>query len=315
MRDLFNRRLLFKPKFWDKKKISFWSITLFPLTAIFFFISLILNILQKQKKFSIPVICVGNIYVGGTGKTPLAREIFKISKSIGKNPAFVKKNYDYLFDEVEMLRKLGKTFINKNRVKAIEQAILNQNDLVILDDGFQDLKIKKDFSILCFNSNQQIGNGLMIPSGPLREKFNSIKKADCIIINGERDLQFENKINRTLNIKKIPIFYSEYKIKNLDKFLNKKAVAFAGIGNPSNFFELLKKNNIELEKTYSFPDHYQYTQKDLDMIFMKKSEKILTTEKDYTRLNNSQKKHCDYVEVELEIKNKHELERLIKNFL
>ena len=261
------------------------------------------------------MICVGNIYVGGTGKTPLAKEIFKISKSIGKNPAFVKKNYDYLFDEVEMLRKLGKTFINKNRVKAIEQAILNQNDLVILDDGFQDLKIKKDFSILCFNSNQQIGNGLMIPSGPLREKFNSIKKADCIIINGERDLQFENKINRTLNIKKIPIFYSEYKIKNLDKFLNKKAVAFAGIGNPSNFFELLKKNNIELEKTYSFPDHYQYTQKDLDMIFMKKSEKILTTEKDYTRLNNSQKKHCDYVEVELEIKNKHELERLIKNFL
>ena len=286
-----------------------------PFSAIFLLVSFILIKFQTQKKFSIPVICVGNIYIGGTGKTPLVKEIFKISKTLGKNPAFIKKSYDFLSDEIQMLKKVGKTFTNKNRVKSVEEALKNQNDLVILDDGFQDFSIKKDFSILCFNSNQQIGNGLIIPSGPLRENLRSIQRADCIIINGERNLEFENKIKKTLEKKKIPIFYSEYKIKNLNKFLNKKIIAFAGIGNPSNFFELLKKNYLKLERTYSFPDHYDYTQKDFDIIFGEKSEKIVTTEKDYNRISDTQKQFCDYVEVDLEIKNIDEFKKLIKNKL
>ena len=86
-----------KPKFWDYKKLSIWSILLFPFSIIYFFLSNI-NKIKVSKKFNIPVICVGNIYLGGTGKTPLVKEIFKIFKSFGKNPAFVKKYYDYLED-------------------------------------------------------------------------------------------------------------------------------------------------------------------------------------------------------------------------
>ena len=103
-----------------------------------------------------------------------------------------------------------------------------------------------------------IGNGFLIPAGPLRESFDSIKKADCIFINGDKNLEFENKI-KEVN-KDIKIFYSIYKIKNLYKFKNKKVVAFAGIGNPSNFFKLLKENGLNLRKTYSFPDHHYYSQ-------------------------------------------------------
>ena len=160
-----------KPEFWDYSRLSIWAIILYPFSILFLIVSLLIKLLKIQKKFSIPIICVGNIYVGGTGKTPLALEIFKIIKSSEKNPGFVKKGYDYLYDEIQILKKVGKTFTNKNRKEAISSLILSGYDVAILDDGFQDFSIKKDFSILCFNSNQLIGNGLILPSGPLRENF------------------------------------------------------------------------------------------------------------------------------------------------
>jgi len=300
-----------KPEFWDYSGLSFWSIILYPVSLLFLFTSLVIKLLKIQKKFPIPIICVGNIYVGGTGKTPLASEIFKIIKSSGKNPGFVKKDYDYLYDEIQMLEKIGKTFSNKNRKEAISSLIALKHDVAILDDGFQDFSIKKDFSIVCFNSRQLIGNGFLIPSGPLRESFKSINRADCIFINGDKNIQFENKINK-IN-KSAKIFYSKYKIKNIENFKNKEIVAFAGIGNPSNFFDLLKENNINLKKSYSFPDHHNYSKKDFDKIIEDDRIKIVTTEKDYYRMNDKQKLICDYIEVDLEIKNKNEFINLIKS--
>ena len=93
-----------KPKFWDSSRFSVWVILFFPISILFLLLSFIKK-LQSPKNFSVPIICVGNIYLGGTGKTPLASEIFKITKSLGKNPAFVKKYYDYLEDEITMLKK------------------------------------------------------------------------------------------------------------------------------------------------------------------------------------------------------------------
>ena len=300
-----------KPEFWDYSELSFWSIILYPFSLLFLFASLVIKLLKIQKKFPIPIICVGNIYLGGTGKTPLALEIFKIIKSSGKNPGFVKKGYDYLYDEIQMLEKIGKTYLNKNRKEAISSLISLKHDVAILDDGFQDFSIKKDFSILCFNSKQLIGNGFLIPSGPLREGFKSIKRAECIFINGDKNVQFENKINK-IN-KNAKIFYSKYKIKNIDNFKNKEIIAFAGIGNPSNFFDLLKENKINVKKMYSFPDHHNYSQKDFDEIIGDNHIKIVTTEKDYYRMNDKQKLSCDYIEVDLEIENKNEFINLIKN--
>ena len=302
-----------KPKFWDDAGLSFWSLILYPFSILFLLSTLIIKFFKIEKKFPIPIICVGNIYLGGTGKTPLVKEVFKIIKSSEKSPGFVKKGYYYLYDEIQMLKKIGETFTNKNRKKAINSLILSGHNVAILDDGFQDLSIKKDFSILCFNSEQLIGNGFIIPSGPLREKISSIKKADCIFINGNKNLEFENKIKEIS--KNIKIFYSKYKIKNLDKFKNKKVVAFAGIGNPSNFFKLLKENNINVKNTYSFPDHHNYSLRDYNYLLKlnEQHELLVTTEKDYSRLNNKMKKSFDYVEVDLEIENKNEFINLIKN--
>ena len=307
-----------KPTFWDYPKITLWSIILFPFSIIYLgiiWITRILAIFKTHKKPTIPVICVGNIYLGGTGKTPLVREIFNISKSLGKNPAFIKKHYDYLSDEIKMLRETGETYTSDKRHTSIFLSIFNNHDVAILDDGFQDFSIKPDFSILCFNSKQMVGNGFVIPSGPLREKLNAIIRANCIIINGQKNLEFEKKLFKNMGNKKLHIFYSKYKIKNIEKFKNKEITAFAGIGNPSNFFDLLRENNLNIKKTYSFPDHHDYSEKDFEKIIKNKSTKIITTEKDYYRMNDDQKRNCDYVEVELEIDNKDKFKELIKSYL
>ena len=307
-----------KPKFWDYKKISFYSILLIPFSIFYLLllkISKFLYYFKDYKKPPIPVICVGNIYVGGTGKTPLVKEIFNITKSLGKKPAFIKKYYEYLSDEIKMLEDIGQTYLNPKRNESIFLSISNNHNVAILDDGFQDFTLKPDFSILCFNSKQLLGNGLVFPAGPLRESLSSILRADCIFINGDKNFDFERKILEIFNNKKINIFYSKYKIKNIEKFRNKKIVAFAGIGNPSNFFDLLKENNLDLEKTLSFPDHHNYTKTDFEKISKHNSSMLVTTEKDYYRMNDLQKQICEYVEIDLEIEKKNEFIEIIKSYL
>ena len=303
-----------KPKFWDYKKKSFESILLLPISIIYKFIFWIFKILTsiKSQKSIIPVICVGNIYLGGTGKTPLVIEIYKILKSFGKNPAFIKKNYNYLTDEIKMLERTGKVYTNHKRYDGILLSASSKHDVAILDDGFQDFSIKPNFSIICFNSKQMIGNGQLIPSGPLRENLNAIQRADCVVINGDKNSYLEEKI---LLIKKnIHIFYTNYKIKNIEKFKDKKITAFAGIGNPINFFELLKTNKLDVVKTYAFPDHHHYSDNDFKIITKETSSLLVTTEKDFNRMNKEQREKCDVVEVTLEIKNEQKFKELIKSY-
>ena len=304
-----------KPKFWDFPGLSIWSILLYPLSLLFLFASSILRILKVEKKFPIPIICIGNIYIGGTGKTPLAKEIFQITKSLGKNPAFIKKYYSYLDDEIDMLQKTGKTFFLNKRKDSIEALIKKGFDLAILDDGFQDLSIYKNFNIVCFNQKQWIGNNFLIPAGPLRENLSALNRADCILINGKKDTKIENQI---YNVNKsAKVFYSKYKALDVDRFKGKKICAFAGIGNPSNFFELLKENNLNLVKTFSYPDHHDYSYTEIENMVKKYNDCILlTTEKDYCRIPlDSVKKgfKIEYLKIRLDIENKDNFIKLIKD--
>ena len=304
-----------KPKFWDFPGLSIWSILLYPLSLLFLFVSSILRILKVEKKFPIPIICIGNIYIGGTGKTPLAKEIFQITKSLGKNPAFIKKYYSYLDDEIDMLQQTGETFFLNKRKDSIEALIKKGFDLAILDDGFQDLSIYKNFNIVCFNQKQWTGNNLLIPAGPLRESLSALNRADCILINGKKDTKIENQIF-SVN-KSAKVFYSKYKAINVEEFKGKKICAFAGIGNPSNFFELLKENNLNLVKTFSYPDHHNYSYTEIENIVKKYNDCIfITTEKDYCRISlDSVKKgfKIEYLKIGLEIENKDNFIKLIKD--
>lgn len=294
-----------KPKFWDQKK-SLISLFLFPISFLFQIFLKIRKITTNQKSFNTPIICVGNIYLGGTGKTPLTIEIAKELEILGKKPAIIKKFYPDHFDEHSLIRNQVKSlFLDKSRIKAISKADSNSFDFLILDDGFQDHSFKKDLNILCFNSNQLLGNEMTLPSGPLRESLDAIKKSDIILINGRRNKSFENKI---LGIsEKIKIFYSKYILHEADKFENKNVLAFAGIGNPDNFFELLENNNVNIKKKLIFPDHYNYNKVEINKIMedsLKDDLKVVTTEKDYLRIKDYGHKNLIVAKVKLIIENK-----------
>ena len=304
-----------KPNFWGSKNITFFSLMLYPLSLITMFLFKIKS-LNKGKKFKIPIICIGNIYIGGTGKTPLAIKVHEIVSVLKKDSAFIKKYYNYLEDEISLLKQKGKVYAFKSRIKSIKKLVEDKYELAILDDGFQDFSIKKDISILCFNSKQGVGNGMVIPAGPLREPIQGIKRADCVMINGNKLEIFENNLLK--HNPSLEIFYFKYELLNFQKYKNKKLIPFAGIGNPNNFFDILHENNLICTKTFCFPDHHKFTDKELEKLIneAKKNNAILiTTEKDYLRINKRFQSSINYLKINLKIQNENKFLNFIKKKL
>jgi tetraacyldisaccharide 4'-kinase len=303
-----------KPKFWDTKN-NFTSILLFPLSLIVLIFIYIKKKITKAIKFNIPIICVGNIYIGGTGKTPTSIFLVKELVRLGKNPVILRKFYRSHKDEHNLIKKkVSNLILSENRIDGIRKAEREKYDSVILDDGYQDYKIQKDLSILCFNQNQLVGNGLVLPSGPLRESLNSIVLAQIILINGKKNEAFEKKI---LNINKnLEIFYSSYKPENIDQFKNKKLLAIAGIGNPDNFFQLIEENGLNINKKLVFPDHYEFNKTEIQKIKNEARDnnyQIIMTEKDYFKIKESDIDNMEYLKVSLEITDKEKFIKTIQN--
>ena len=307
---------ILKPKFWEKKT-SLIALLLLPISFFLQILNIIIKKVSFKQSFKIPTICVGNIYIGGTGKTPLCILIAQELRKLGKNPAIIKKYYTEHEDEHNLIKdKYGSLFLDRNRANAIINAEKKQHDIAILDDGFQDHSIKKNLNILCFNSRQLIGNGMTLPSGPLRENLNNLKRAKLILINGNKNEVFEKKIQKISN--KVKVFYSSYLPINVDEFKEKKLFAFAGIGNPNNFFELLSKNNLVVQKKLTFPDHYQFSKSEIQKMIDESLEynlELITTEKDYFRISEHGFKNIKYLKIKLEIFEKDKLINEILNHI
>ena len=304
-----------KPLFWDNERLSFLSILLLPFT-IFIILSNILKKLQNQHNKSeyIKTICVGNIYVGGTGKTPLAIELHRIFKKLRRKTVFIKKFYNESIDEQILLEKEGPCISAKNgRLNALKVAIIKRFNLAIFDDGLQDKSVNYNLRIVCFNKQNFIGNGFLIPAGPLRESIESLKDYDVVFLNGYGN-NIKKKISRIKEInKKIKIFETTYRLIK-EKKINKKDkfVAFAGIGTPDNFKKTLNSHGFNITKFLPYPDHYNYSDieiKKIKQIAKSYKAKILTTEKDFLRIkNNNQLKNnktnqINFLKMKLEIKN------------
>ena len=303
---------LIKPKFWDHKNLI--SLSLFPLSLIIQLVIFFKKRFTKVFNFKIPIVCIGNIYIGGTGKTPLSILVSKELSKIGKKPAIIRKYYKDHKDEHSLIKEnFNYLILNSNRISAIQEAENKNFDTAILDDGFQDYKIKKNLSIICFNSNFE-GNSFVIPAGPLRENLSSIKNAQIMIINGYKNLKFEKKILDINN--NIDIFYSEYKAINYDKFNQKELLVITGIGNPENFLKLLNNHNLKIAKKYIYPDHYNFSKEEVDNIITeakKNNYQIICTEKDFHRIKVYDIKEIDYLKVELVLDKKERLIKKIQN--
>ena len=303
-----------RPVYFDN--INLVSIILLPLSFITFFFNLFKKLSLKEK-FKIKTICVGNIYLGGTGKTPLVSKINKILKN-KFNIVIIKKKYLDQEDEQKILKQNSKLICLDDRKKALMNAVKKNYRVAILDDGLQEKGINYDISIACFNSSDAIGNGFLLPAGPLRENLSELRNYDAVFLNGEKNNLKFSKVIKKIN-KKLKIFQSKYVPINLKSFdLNKNYLFFCGLGNPNEFERTLLKNKFKIKKKIIFPDHYNFSNEDIGKL--KKIAKynklgIVTSEKDYLRLNKTNKKNIKFLKVELKIKDNRKFNNFLKSRL
>ncbi len=295
--------MLKAPKFWYLKRDTLLSNSLYPFSLIFRLGTKIRNLISKEKKSKLAIICIGNIVIGGAGKTPVALKIGSMLKEGGYNPNFVSKGYGGLEknntlvkdwhspksvgDEPLLLSEIAPTWIGLDRNKSFQLAIGNGADCIVMDDGFQNPNLQKDFSIIVINGDQGFGNKRVIPAGPLRESISrGLSRTNLVITIGQISDSVKDKIP-----KHIPIIGANFKIKDDDLFLkSQKITAFAGIAYPEKFFNSLKllKANIVDEITYS--DHHIYSENDLlylAEIANKNKSILVTTKKDMVRIPKS----------------------------
>lgn len=304
-----------KPKFWDFKKPNLISYLLIPFTIPLLINNFFLN--KKNKKIKeIKSICVGNIYIGGTGKTPSTIKLYEILRKIEPQICTGKKFYSNHEDEKIILEKKTNLISEDNREKIIQIAIKKKQKIIIFDDGLQDKKLDFDLKFVCFEAENWIGNGKLIPAGPLREKISSLKKYDAVFLKDSELNKNVQEIIKNYN-QNIEVFHTSYQIKNFHSFdLSKKFLVFSGIGNPKNFMNILNKNNFKIIDQIIFSDHYNYKQEDIDFIknrAKKINAEIITTEKDFVKISKFDNENINFLEIELKIENEKKLINFIKN--
>lgn len=295
------------PDYWQSNTLI--SKILAPVSFIYGFLTQLRLKLHKSPKAEVPVICVGNITAGGTGKTPVSLAIAKMLINDMYHPFFVTRGYggkiknvmvnnkkhsaQEVGDEPLLLSAQAPTVVNPNRYEGAKLAIKEGADLIIMDDGFQNPSLKKDLSFLVFDGNYGIGNGKIIPSGPLRETFeNGTKRADALIIMGEDK---HHLAKRT----KLPTFYAHLETAQTALEL-RNVIAFAGIGHPQKFYNTLKEQGFKVIKTFDFPDHHVYNKKELENILaeaQKLNAEVYTTSKDFVKIPHSIQNEIKVLEV------------------
>lgn len=288
---------------------SLWHILLVPLSWVFFVIISVRKFLYrlgwlKSTCLTVPVIVVGNITVGGTGKTPFVIWLAEQLQLAGFKPGIVSRGYGgsstlatavfansnplLVGDEPVLIAKRTACpmFVGVNRVSA-GQALLQENpqcDVIISDDGLQHYALRRDVEIVLVNSNNQFGNQLLLPAGPLREKLSRLQSVDAIVDSGNGAISavgFKKTLQAPMFNMKLQGEYFESVSGSETKqpasyFADKNLVAIAGIGNPERFFNQLSGLGLQFERK-EFADHHAFTAQDL-MQFSGKT--ILMTEKD-----------------------------------
>ena len=310
--------ILKKPKFWDFKKPNFFVYLLYPFTIFVEINNILFSLIPKKKFTKIKTICVGNLYIGGTGKTPTSLFLYNLLKKMNINPVTAKKFYTNQIDEQKFLKDNSNFISCSNRKEIVKKAIEMKYDLIIFDDGLQEKWINYDIKFACFDSEKWIGNGYLIPSGPLREKINTLKNYHGIflkIVNNDSNLDYIYKKIKNIN-PNIEIFESNIQIKNINKFdINKNYIIFSGIGNPDSFKKLLLNNKFKIIEEITFPDHYNYQDKDISEIIDKansKNAEIITTEKDFKRIPQNFKEKISFLEINMKIKDENKLVQFLK---
>lgn len=298
---------------WKTKNLL--SYFLKPFSYVYYIIFKLYNICNFEKYCCVPVVCVGNITVGGAGKTPTVietrkllsknfKDIFVLTrgyKGHQKGPLIVNKKslFDEVGDESLLHFQYGPTCVAKNKFEGAKHCRNLGSKLIIMDDGLQSVDIRKDFRILVIDEIYGFGNGNLFPSGPLREPIDScIEKSDVVLILG-----MKKKLRKFKKIPEEKIFFGQ-KIIETNKLKKKKLYAFSALGNNQNFYNSLKENKLKIIKYKTFPDHYIFKKKDIIKIIKEANENklsIVCTKKDYVKIPDEFKNYIIPIQLNLRI--------------
>jgi tetraacyldisaccharide 4'-kinase len=262
----------------------------------------------EGRRAGVPVVCLGNLTVGGAGKTPAAIMVARLLLAAREHPFFLTRGYGGRLrgpvrvdpaahsaadvgDEPLLLARLAPTIVARERVAGAAAAQRGGATVIVMDDGFQNPSLVKNLSILVVDGRRGIGNGRMIPAGPLRAPLNTqMSRAQALVLIGPADATaalFE--VARRYDVR---VFHGrlEPERRTLAAVGTRKVLAFAGIGNPEKFFATLAEAGIEVAERASFPDHHRYTAAEARAL-LKRAEAanlvLLTTEKDFARLSGA----------------------------
>jgi tetraacyldisaccharide 4'-kinase len=309
-------------KYWYR--LSLLHLFLWPLSLVFFTLSsvrrfLYSNAVLHSDKLPVPVIIVGNINVGGTGKTPFTLWLAQQLLDLGWHPAIISRGYttakkkrtdipcavqlndspDVVGDEPLLMvqRNICPVWIGHNRV-AVGRALLRAHpecDVILSDDGLQHYRLQRDIEIVLVDGQRGFGNRFMLPAGPLREPVSRLQSVDIVVVNGgpvnagEYAMQLEgSKFYNLLN---------PNTLLSANAFAGQQVHAIAGIGHPERFFAHLKQLGINAE-THAFPDHHCYTDTDISFNY---ADAILMTEKDAVKCVSFATEQCWVLRVDAQI--------------
>jgi tetraacyldisaccharide 4'-kinase len=316
------------PKFWRNRTLL--SYILLPLSLLYYLGFKLRILLTNPLKSPIPVICIGNINLGGSGKTPVALSVAKFFIQKGKKVVFVSKGYKGKLigpvkvesnhtavdvgDEPLLLNKIATCIIAKCRKAGVKAAADTGADIIIMDDGMQNPTIHKDLSIIVVDGEMGFGNGFLLPAGPLRETISNAlaRKPNIVVIVREdkRSIKAQLKDAEIIQTSMIPI------TSNLD--LSSKYIAFAGIGSPEKFFTTLSEAKLQLADTLAFPDHYSYTETDIEQLLEKAKimeAYLITTAKDIVRIAPKYHEQIIVLGIEIAWHDQTQLEKYLARFL
>jgi tetraacyldisaccharide 4'-kinase len=298
------------PEFWARA--GFVSDLLAPLGWAYAALGSARRAATRPERIGVPTICVGNLTAGGAGKTPVVLSLAKRLREQGRHPHILGRGYggslsgplqvdaarhtaSEVGDEPLLLAGSAMTWIGGDRIASARAAIAAGADLLLLDDGFQNPALHYDVALIVIDGGYGVGNGRVIPAGPLREPVGpALQRASAVVMIGDNARGLSFGAVPMLDARLVPFAAGDLK--------GARVFAFAGIGRPAKFFSTLTELGAEIAWTRAFPDHHPYGEGELDALAAAaraKSASLITTEKDWVRLPAAWREKIRALKVEL----------------
>jgi tetraacyldisaccharide 4'-kinase len=296
-----------EPGFWHRPS-SFVSLLLLPLGALYGAVAA--RRLQREGfDAGIPVLCVGNYHVGGAGKTPMVLALTRMLRDLGETPVVLSRGYGGrlhgpvkvdpdrhaaadIGDEPLMMARTVPVVVARDRISGVALARSQGASVILMDDGFQNPAIAKDASLIVIDGDRGLGNGLVLPAGPLRAPLPpQLARTDALIVVGEGSAA--KAVAADIAARGKPVLSAHLKPDDASvaALRGKRVLAFAGIGDPGRFFRTLRASGIDVVCERAFPDHHPFSKSEIENLTAEAKRDALTlvtTEKDLARLRGSE---------------------------